>query len=104
MPEDVTSELARCVRVIKESRVGLERLGVTGASITGSVARGESTKRSDVDVIVEFDPAIVTSIFDLSRIQGMLEGKLDRPVDVLSRRALGSSKHRNLIRDAVRVF
>jgi predicted nucleotidyltransferase len=104
MADTVNVELARCVNLIKTSQAKLQLLGVTGASISGSVARGESTSESDVDVIVDIDPDVVTSIFDLTRIQGVLQSQLDRTVDILSRRSLTMPRHRELLRDAVRVF
>lgn len=104
MADIVNAELEHCVDVIRSNRSELERLGVTGLSISGSVARGESKSGSDVDVIIDFDPTIVQSIFDLSRIHDVLESELERPVDVLSKRALKMPRHRELIVDAVRVF
>ena len=48
------------------NRVGSR--GVTHAAVFGSVARGEATERSDVDLLVEFEPGAQLSYLDLERI------------------------------------
>ena len=45
----------------------MRRRGVVRASIFGSVARGESTQRSDVDFLVEFEKG--RSLVDLSGLR-----------------------------------
>jgi len=57
------------------SEYGIERIG-----IFGSVARGEQTSESDVDILVE---APVLSLLSLIGIKRRLEEKLGVPVDVV---------------------
>ena len=57
------------------SRYGISRIG-----IFGSVARGEQTPESDVDVLIE---APVLSLLSLVGIKNQLEELLDSPVDVV---------------------
>ncbi len=54
--------------------------------VFGSVARGEATKKSDIDFLVNFLPN--ASLFDQVRITDELSSLLDCPVDVVSERAL----------------
>lgn len=51
-------------------------------AIFGSVARGDETPESDIDLLVEFAPG--ASLFDLVRIQFDVEALLGRRVDVTS--------------------
>jgi predicted nucleotidyltransferase len=51
-------------RLVDQERKTLEATGVTALYVFGSVARGEAHGSSDIDVIVDYDPA---SPFDLSR-------------------------------------
>ena len=51
-------------------------------AIFGSVARGDETADSDIDLLVEFGPG--ASLFDLVRIQLDAEELLGRRVDVVS--------------------
>lgn len=58
----------------------LKRNGVVKAGIFGSVARGEATKKSDVDILIKFKGR--KSIFDLAHLELELEKNLHRKVDV----------------------
>ena len=55
-------------------------------SVFGSVARGEDTSESDVDLLVDFLPG--ASLTDQFRLQEELGIFLQTSVDVISRRAL----------------
>ncbi len=54
----------------------------TEVSVFGSVARGESTRASDVDFLVRFDRD--SSLFDLMHLEDALSDLLGVPVDVVS--------------------
>jgi predicted nucleotidyltransferase len=62
--------------------------------VFGSLARGQQTAHSDIDVLVDFEPD--ASLFDLSGLALFLEERLGQRVDVVPRRALRAE-----IRDAV---
>jgi len=55
-------------------------------AVFGSVARGEDTLESDIDLLVDFLPG--ASLTDQFRLQEELAILLETPVDVISRRAL----------------
>ena len=97
-------EFERYSALIAQHRAELERMGVTSASITGSVARGDSTPESDLDIVVDYDTSIVRTTFDLVRVQRVLRKWLGRDVDVISSRALRLSRHSAILRDARVVF
>lgn len=60
----------------------LKRQGVIKAAVFGSFARGEETKKSDVDILVQL--AKNKSLLDLASLKLDLEDKLGRNVDVVS--------------------
>lgn len=60
----------------------LKKYGVKKASLFGSVVRDETTKESDVDLLVEFNGR--KSLLDLVRLKTRLEELLGRKVDVLT--------------------
>lgn len=72
----------------------LRKHDVVKASIFGSYARGEETKNSDVDILVQFKGT--KSLLDLVSLELELKDKLRRDVDVLT---YGSLHH--LIKDRV---
>ena len=58
---------------------------VTRIALFGSYARGDQTKSSDVDVLVEIDPSIGLRFVDLAE---RIEALLGVHADVVSRRAI----------------
>ncbi len=75
------------------------RRGVGNVRVFGSVARGESDDRSDVDFLVDLDPG--RSLLDLGGLQRDLELLLAARVDVVSSRGLRDSVRKRILRDAV---
>ena len=78
----------------------------TEVHVFGSVARGDDTSESDVDLLVTLEKG--ASLFDLIRMQRELEELLGRKVDVLSMDAVrnpldGWGQHRRdrMLKDAV---
>lgn len=67
--------------------------------VFGSVARGESSEQSDVDLLVHFQPD--ASLFDLMDLKEASESLLHVPVDVVSDRGLSPFLKESILRDAV---
>jgi hypothetical protein len=79
----------------------LARYGVTGLALFGSAARGESGTDSDVDILVAFDgPATSKRYFG---VQFYLEDLLDRPIDLVTDKALRSELRPYIERERVDV-
>ena len=64
----------------------LKAAGVRRAAIFGSLARGEATDESDVDLLI--DPPEHASLLDIVGLKLDLEDKLGRKVDVVEYDAL----------------
>ena len=60
--------------------------GAKNVRVFGSVARGDSDERSDVDFLVEMEPG--RTLFDLSGLLLDLEAVLHAPVDVVTEKGL----------------
>lgn len=56
---------------------------VEKAWVFGSYARGEETRKSDVDIMVRFDKDAGISLFDYIRIMNSLEDLLRKKVDLV---------------------
>lgn len=64
----------------------LKPYGVSRAGLFGSVARGESTKKSDVDILVEIEKPI--GLLEFIALQRKLEAVLGRRVDLVEHSTL----------------
>jgi predicted nucleotidyltransferase len=74
------------------------RFGVARLEVFGSAARGRDfdPKRSDADFLVSFEPAARNDLAAFADFRDALERLLGRPVDLVEREALETS--RNFIR------
>lgn len=79
--QDVRAAAPRIRSVVKKHR------GTGRVLVFGSVARGTTSRASDVDLLVEFESA--ASYFDLIAAQLELSDELGVPVDVMSLGARG---------------
>lgn len=70
---------------------------VTELGVFGSVARGEDNVSSDVDIMAEFDED--ADLLDLMGLSLFLEERLQRKVDVVSKRALRSETQDAVLRE-----
>lgn len=70
----------------KELRAALEPLGAESIRLFGSVARGDDTESSDIDLLVDIPSTV--GMFDLLRMQRAAEELLDRRVDLVPRSGL----------------
>lgn len=64
------------------------RNGVRSLALFGSVLRADFRPDSDVDILVEFDPAVRIGFMALGRMQRELEAIFHRPVDLVPREGL----------------
>lgn len=93
---------------LREHRDELVADGILSLSLFGSVARGEATEQSDVDVVVTLDDDIVGRGLDyfssLARLQQKLEIILGKPVDIASEPIQKPRLAREIARDRKLAF
>jgi predicted nucleotidyltransferase len=89
---------------LREREADLRAQGVAHAALFGSVARGDDSPDSDIDILVDLDPAIVVTIFDYAGVKEFIAGLFDRPVDVVSRESLKPRVRPKAIADAIYAF
>ena len=82
----------------------LRKEGVTALALFGSVVRGEAQADSDIDVLIEVDPEADFGLLDLSRVQHLIEDRLNRKVDVLMRDEIRPEFKQRILREAEAVF
>jgi predicted nucleotidyltransferase len=87
--------------ILGAHREEIERFGVKSLRLFGSVARDESSARSDVDLLVEFAETPTFSRYMKLRI--FLEDLLGAQVDLVTESGLRERARPYVERDAIRV-
>ncbi|NEE04657.1 helix-turn-helix domain-containing protein [Phytoactinopolyspora halotolerans] len=82
-----------------ELRKAAAKYGASNLRLFGSVARGEESESSDVDLLADFSPG--TSLFTLARLRRDLEAILDAPVDIVPASDLKPGVRADVERDLV---
>jgi len=78
-----------------------ERYKVKEISLFGSFVRGEQDTNSDIDILAEFDSE--ADLFDWVGLASYLEEIFQRPVDVISKKALREELRESVLGDAIPV-
>jgi uncharacterized protein len=82
----------------------LKAAGIVHLSIFGSVARGDSSAQSDVDLMAELDSSKQFSLLDMVRLENRLADILGAKVDLAPSQALKDEIRERATREAVLAF
>jgi len=78
-----------------------EKYQVEKLGVFGSIVRGEETKQSDVDILVEFKTPV--GFFQFIRLENYLTQVLGRKADLISRKAIKSAVREEVLKELVYV-
>lgn len=86
VPASGEAERARVLATLRGQAGELHRRGVRRLRLTGSVARGQATPASDVDLLAEIDRGAVArfSLLDLAGLELDLAAALGRDVQIVT--------------------
>lgn len=94
--------LARAKRVLRVHLPELrERYSVKSLGIFGSYVRGEQKKRSDLDVLIEFDQA--PTLLEFVHLKRYLSDLIGVPVDLVLKKTLKPNIGRYILAEVVPV-
>jgi predicted nucleotidyltransferase len=88
--------LVSVLEILKEHEADLRKLGVLHASVFGSVARGRTHQKSDIDVLIDLDPEKPIGVFEYARLKLSISELLGGAGDIVN-----SSKLKPLLRDEI---
>lgn len=80
-------------------RQAVEEAGASNLRVFGSVARGEDTTSSDIDLLIDISESF--SLVDLARLQDKIERILNHTVDIIPTRGLKGSAAMTAFKNAV---
>ena len=91
--------LVTVLKVLRAYQPQAREIGVELVGVVGSVARGEATAESDIDVV--YDVVGRPTLFGLGRIMADLEDRLACRIDLVGRRAMKPERWAWMSRDLV---
>ena len=89
--------------LLQEKREDILRIaakrGAYNVRVFGSVARGETDSKSDIDILVDMEPG--RSLFDLGGLLMDLQDLLGHDVDVVTERGLRERIRERVLKEAI---
>jgi predicted nucleotidyltransferase len=104
MWQDAGMDRQDVITKLREHEPELRAAGVVHLSLFGSVARGDESPQSDVDLMAEFDPGREYSLLDRVRLERRLGEILGTSVDLAPARTLKDDVLEQATREAMLAF
>jgi len=92
------------IQTLRQHEPELRAAGIVHLGLFGSVARGEASPQSDVDLMAEFDRSKRLTLVSLVRIENRLSDLLGVKVDLAKADAMREPVRERAIREAIRAF
>ena len=92
------------VQTLRLHEPELRAAGILHLRLFGSVARGDSSAQSDVDLMADFDRSKRLTLFDMARLEGRLSDLLREKVDLAPAEALKERVRARALQEAVHAF
>ena len=89
---------------LRQNEAALRARGVSHAALFGSYARGDNRSDSDIDIMVEIDPAAGIGVYEYVALKDYIAALFDDPVDVVSRNGLKPHVEPAVMTDAIFAF
>lgn len=89
---------------LRQNEAALRSRGVSHAALFGSHARGDNRPDSDIDIMIEVDPAAGIGIYEYVALKDYITALFEGPVDVVSREGLKPYVRPAVTTDAIYAF
>jgi uncharacterized protein len=89
---------------LREHEPELKAAGIVRLSLFGSVARGDQTPQSDVDLMADFDKTKRYTLLTMGRLENRLADLLGTKVDLSAPDWMKDSVRKQALREAVVAF
>src|SRR5215470_1651918 len=88
---------------LRQHEADLKRLGVEHLYLFGSMARGDATEDSDIDLFFDYEKGKL-GLFELMDVKAFTTSILGRTTDIMTRDSLHKTLRRTIEATALRVF
>jgi predicted nucleotidyltransferase len=89
---------------LREHAPELRARGLVHVRVFGSTARGESSRQSDVDLLVDFDPSKKQTLVSVGNLQSRLSDILEVRVDLSSPEWMREPVRSRALEEAILAF
>jgi len=94
----------RVVQTLRSHEPELRAAGIVHLRVFGSVARGEASPYSDIDLMADLDGSKKFSLLDMTGLENRLSDILQVRVDLTLSKSVGEPIRRSAEREAVLAF
>ena len=88
---------------LRRHEADLKRLGVEHLYLFGSIARGDATADSDIDLFFDYEKGKL-GLFELMDVKAFASNILGRTTDIMTRDSLHKTLRQSIEATALRVF
>lgn len=92
------------IKILRLHESALRAAGISHLSVFGSVARGEASDASDVDLLAEFDHSKPYTLVTIGRLESDLGDLLGAKVDLSATTWLKEPVRQKAMREAILAF
>lgn len=92
------------IETLRKYEPELRDAGIVHLRLFGSVARGENTPLSDVDLMADFDRSRRLTLFDMARLENRLSDLLGEKVELCPAASMKEPVRARALREAVHAF
>jgi len=92
------------IRALQRSEPELRAEGITHLILFGSMARGDQSQHSDIDLMAEFEPSRRRTLITMVRLENRLSDLLGTKVDLSSAQTMKDSVRARAMREAIHAF
>lgn len=104
MCQNLGMDRSLVIAKLREHAPELRAAGLKHVRLFGSTARGESSERSDVDLLVEFDGVKRQTLVSVGSLQARLSEILSIPVDLSSEDWMREPVRSRAVEEAILAF
>ena len=100
----MAKSLAESLQILKDHQPELQHRGVKHAAVFGSVARGEASVDSDVDILIDLHPTRPMGLFEYATLKLYIDVLFGGAADVVNRKTLKPLLRDSIMREAIDAF